>query len=371
MEKPNHGEILERLYTSALQATTDNDFSTPLPKEVAAHIHTLVEKDEANKAPLTVAITLFTHKIYDPQQDIRRHQASMKGGFAGRGRDTQYVTPFMKKKGFPAMAETGWLTRSLEQPAPYDLEYPGKITPRAVKTAFLQLIDAVQTKGVSANQVLLYTLKLLIKQRDGKKITLAKPHNLSITSIIRILQQHFDYKYSCHGASRLPTLAVYAAYLCMMDEVARYHDKILSPLEPHTSADSRSGQIGDIQINNANGTAFEGVEIKHGIAITPALVKHAYTKFMMHRTSRYYLLTTANMDAANWDGINTEIDIIRKNHGCQVIVNGVYSSLKYYLRLLNDPADFIDHYVELLKTDEAVKYPHQTVWNEIIGNSHF
>lgn len=365
----NHGQILERIYSTATEQTAQNDYSTELPQDVASNIRLLVERGEANKAPLTAVITLFTHKIFDPQQDIRLHQASMEGGFAGRGRDAQYITPFMKDKGFPSMAETAWLTRSIEQPAPFNLDFPGRITPSSVKTAFLQLINSVQVEKVDAEQVLLYMLKLLIKQRDDKKITLAKPHTLSITSIINILQRHFEYKYSCHGAARLPTLAVYAAYKCMMKEVARYKDKTLASLESHTSADSQSGQIGDIQINNADGTAFEGVEIKHKIQITPELVRHAYTKLMVYRTDRYYLLTTANMDAADWDAINAEINAIRKNHGCQVIVNGVYSSLKYYLRLLNDPADFIDNYVELLKADEAVKYPHQVAWNDIIAHT--
>lgn len=371
MEKENHRDILERLYNMAIGKTAQNDYSTKLPIDVADNIRLLVERGEANKAPLTAVITLFTHKVYDPQQDIRLHQASMEGGFAGRGRDAQYITPFMKDKGFPSMAETAWLTRSIEQPAPFNLDFPGRITPSSVKIAFLQLINSVQVENVDAEQVLLYILKLLIKQRDDKKITLAKPHNLSITNIIDILQKHFEYKYSCHGAARLPTLAVYAAYKCMMTEVARYKDKMLAPLEAHTSADSQSGQIGDIQINNEDGTAFEGVEIKHKIEITPDLVKHAYTKLMMYRTDRYYLLTTANMEDADWDAINEEISAIRRNHGCQVIVNGVYSSLKYYLRLLNDPADFIDNYVELLKVDEAVKYPHQVAWNDIIAHSQF
>lgn len=369
METENHREILERIYSAATEAAAQSDYSTDLPQDVADNTRLLVERGEANKAPLTAVITLFTHKIYDPQQDIRLHQASMEGGFAGRGRDAQYITPFMKDKGFPSMAETAWLTRSIEQPAPFNLDFPGRITPSSVKAAFLQLINSVQVENVGAEEVLLYMLKLLIKQRDDKKITLAKPHNLSIVNIIDILQRHFEYKYSCHGAARLPTLAVYAAYKCMMNEVARYKDKTLAPLEAHTSADSQSGQIGDIQINNADGTAFEGVEIKHKIQITPDLVRHAYTKLMMYRTNRYYLLTTANMDAADWDAINEEIKAIRRNHGCQVIVNGVYSSLKYYLCLLNDPADFIDNYVELLKADEAVKYPHQVAWNDIIAHS--
>ncbi|MBO4530368.1 MAG: hypothetical protein J5767_06990 [Paludibacteraceae bacterium] len=74
------------------------------------------------------------------------------------------------------------------------------------------------------------------------------------------------------------------------------------------------------------------------------------------------------MDSADWQAIDKEVMRIRQIHGCQVIVNGVYSSLKYYLRLLNDPAEFIDKYVELLKRDETVKFQHKTVWNDLISN---
>ena len=266
------------------------------------------------------------------------------------------------------MAESGWLTRSLEQPHPYTLDYPGKITPPAAKEAFLHLIDKVQCQGTSAEEVLKYTFKLLIKQRDNLNIELAKPHSLSIAAIIKLLEKHFTYHYTTPGASRLPTLAVYAAYQCMMGQVARYNGKTLCPLESHNSADSQSGRIGDIDINNNNGSAFEGVEIKHEIPITAGLVADAYEKFKVHNTDRYYLLTTANMDSADWESIDSEVTRIAQIHGCQVIVNGVYTTLKYYLRLMNDPAEFIDKYVELLKHDETVKFQHKTVWNELVSN---
>ena len=110
------------------------------------------------------------------------------------------------------MAESGWLTRSLEQAHPYTLDYPGKIKPDMVKTAFLGIIDAVQVQGVSAGNVLLYFFELLIKQRDSMNIELAKPHSLQIANIIKYLEKHFTYHYTCAGASRLPTLAIYAAY---------------------------------------------------------------------------------------------------------------------------------------------------------------
>lgn len=350
-----------------MTASSAGDFSTELSDEIKKQVELLVSRSESNKGMIAVLTTLLVHKIVDPEQDIRYHQAQLPNGFAGRSIDQNYVTPFMKKVSFPAMAESGWLTRSLEQAHPYDLDYPGKIKPDTVKNAFLNIIDRVQVHGLSADEVLFYFFRLLVKQRDDLKIELAKPHSLSINKIIKLLELHFSYKYSCAGASRLPTLAIYAAYQCMMGQVARFSDKILCPLESHNSADTQSGRIGDIDINNENGTAFEGVEIKHEIQITRQLVADAYEKFKIYNTDRYYLLTTANMDSADWNAIDSEIQKIAQIHGCQVIVNGVYSTLKYYLRLVTDPAEFIDKYVELLKVDETIKFQHKAVWNEIIS----
>ena len=363
----NHQETLENIYQKALAELSDGNGAADIPAETAAQIELLVSRAETNKGLIAVLTTLLTHKIVDAGQDIRYHQAQLENGFAGRGVDTNIVTPFMKRVHFPAMAESGWLTRSLEQPHPYTLDYPGKIKPEAVKSAFLRIIDQVQTRGTAPDKVLLYFFKLLIRQRDALNIELAKPHSLSIADIVKLLERHFTHKYPCAGASRLPTLAVYAAYQCMMGQVSRYRDKTLCPLESHNSADAQSGRIGDIDVNSANGNAFEGVEIKHEIPITRQFVADAYEKFKVYPTDRYYLLTTADMGAADWDAIEEEVTRIRRIHGCQVIVNGVYSTLKYYLRLLEDPAEWIDRYVELLKIDETVKFPHKEAWNQLVS----
>lgn len=363
-----HSQVLDMFYDKALKATSENDYTTDLSIEVKNNIDLIVARSETNKGLVTVLMTLLVHKVVDPKQDIRYHQAQLPNGFAGRTIDQANVTPFMKQKSFPAMAESGWLTRSLEQPHAYDLNYPGKITPQIMKDAFLSIIDQVQCHNLDSGKVILYFMKLLIKQRNDLNVELAKPHSLSISNIIKILEKHFTQHYACAGASRLPTLAIYAAYQCMMGQVARYESKILCPLESHNSADTQSGRIGDIDINNADGTAFEGVEVKHEIQITRQLIVDAYEKFKIYNTNRYYLLTTANMDSADWSSIENEIKRIDQIHGCQVIVNGVYSSLKYYLRLVRDPAEFIDRYVELLKTDDTIKYPHKKAWNDIISD---
>lgn len=361
----HQGEVIDAMYSLAESAVNENDFTTNLSEQIKNYVQEIVKEAEQNKGMLAVSITLLCQKIFDPKQDIRNHQASIPNGFGGRTIDTKYITPYLKAKNFPAMAESGWLTRAFEHPEPYTLNYKISTKKKSLAATFLNLIDQVQESGIPADSILVYMFKLLIQQRDGRNIELAKPHTLSIASIITVLEKHFNYKYSGHGASRLPTLAIYAAYECMMKQVARYENKRLCSLESHTTSDIRSGQIGDIQVNNEDGSPYEGVEIKHKIAITPELVRHAFGKLMLHRTDRYYLLTTANMDSADWTSINTEIENISHKHGCQVIVNGVYSTLKYYLRLLKDPAEFIEKYVYLLQHDENVKYPQQIAWNEI------
>lgn len=359
-------DILERIYVRSLDSLARRDESVTLPDNIKHSIDIVFSYSESNKAVLTVLITLLCHKIFKPTQDIRYHQAQLPNGFSGRTIDKEYVTPFMKRVQFPSMAESGWLTRSLEQPHPYTMDYPGKIK-SDLKESFLTIIDAVQTKNAPAENILFYLFILLIKQRDSLSIELAKPHSLSIASIIDLLKQHFNFNYAVHGAARLPTLAVYAAYQCMMKQVSRYEDKALCPLESHNSADTQSGRIGDIDVINPDGSAFEGVEIKHLIAINPDLVRDAYEKFKTHRTDRYYLLTTSSDEITNREAIEQEILRINRIHGCQVIVNGVYSSLKYYLRLLKDPAEFVSSYVELLKQDPTIKYAHKDAWNSLVN----
>lgn len=364
----DHSEILTNIYDKAIKKIGKSDRSTGLDINISHNIKILASHAESTKGALAVLITLLVHKIFDPKQDIRYHQAQLNSGFPGRSIDTTYVTPFMKSVNFPYMSESGWLTRSFEQPLPYTLDYKGKISPPAVKDAFLQIINVVQENNHPPENILLSLFILLIDNREKLNLKLATPHKLSIATIITYLEKHFTYKYNCSGASRLPTLAVYAAYQCMLNQVARFKDKTLCPLESHNASDTQSGKIGDIVINNKNdGKTFEGVEIKHTIPITRQLVADAFEKFKSHATERYYLLTTADMKSADWNSINMEIEKINNIHGCQVIVNGVYSSLQYYLRLLQDPATFISKYVDLLQKDNTVKYQHKVAWNEIIN----
>lgn len=361
-------ELLEQAYQNAQESLGSNDTAqTNLSNLITAPLDTVLEHSESSKAVLTVVITSLVYKILFPKQDIRKHQTSIEGGYSGRTFDSKYITPFLKAQKFPAMAESGWLTRSLEQKVPYDKAYTGAIRPDKLKIAFLNAIDLIQ-KNQHLPEILDYLLQKLILQRNAQEIDLAKPHNLPISTIITLLTKQFNAKYKANGASRLPVLALYAVYQCMISELKRFQGKQLLPLESHTSADSRSGRIGDIDITDESGKAFEAVEVKHGIPITVQLVKDAFEKFKTTQVSRYYLLSTADIAESEKEELEAEIDRIKNIHGCHIIANGLVSSLKYYLRLLEDTSMFIDFYVDLLKSDETLKYEHKIEWNKIISN---
>lgn len=360
-------EYLEKVYIESMELLgSGNDIKTDLDISIVENLEMILAKSEAAKGVLTVILTSLIYKTFHPNQDIRNHQTSIENGYSGRSYDSRYITPFLKSVKFPAMAESGWLTRSLEQKVPYDSNYSGAIRPPALKIAFLKTIDFIQN-GQNLNEVLSYLIQGLILQRNSHQIDLAKPLNLPIATIVNLLSKHFDSKYSSEGASRLPVLALYAAYECLIEETKRFKNKSLLQIESHTSADTRSGRIGDIDVVDENGKAFEAVEVKHGIAITSQLVKDAFEKFKTTQVNRYYLLSTANVNTKEVENIEKEIDRIKNIHGCHVIVNGLTHSLKYYLRLISETSDFIENYVNLIERDAALKYQHKEQWNIIIS----
>ncbi|MCD7740063.1 MAG: hypothetical protein LUH11_01785, partial [Candidatus Gastranaerophilales bacterium] len=135
----NHRIKLLDLYKKACSLKYVN-----LPQKINEYTKLISKKSIVQKGVFTVLITLAIHKILYPKQDIRLHQEKMKGGFSGRTIDTKYITPTLKELCLPSMAESGWLTRSLEQPFPYTLDYKGNIRDVEVKEAFLNLVDFIQ-----------------------------------------------------------------------------------------------------------------------------------------------------------------------------------------------------------------------------------
>ena len=334
----------------------------------------IVYKEQTLKAVYTVLVTSLTYKCLHPNQDVRRHQATLSigNGYSGRTFDTNYVTPFLKtKKFFGAMAESGWLTRSLEQDHPYTLDYPGKINNKIVKKAFLEILNDIEENSASAELYLIAIFKLSIIEKAKKTVTIINPiereSSLNIEQIIECLHNHFYYKYSSRGASILPVLAFYSVYECLIEEIGRFKNKKLDKLASHTSSDRSSKATGDIVVRDiATGELYEVIEIKFDKIPNVMMVDDAYEKFKNESVQRYYILSTCHADEEDIHLIDRRIIEIREEHGCQVIVNGIFDSLKYYLRLLENTDKFINKYVENLQKNPELDYEHKIAWNKIL-----
>lgn len=369
----NHTQILQSIYNE-MEELDESDFfkiKNKLKTNEIEWLDLIIDKREYRKAVLTVFITSLTHKMHSPEQDIRYHQKDLEGGYSGRVIDTKYITPFMKKVRFPHMAESGWLTRSLEQKQPYNLEFGGSITPSRLKNAFLNLLNKIEEENKNPEIYLKYLFYYLIKKRRKKEsveFNNFESANILIKEIIEIMKKHLyaDYRYN-EGNSRLPTIMIYSVYQSMVKELKRFEGKKLLELESHTASDRSTGAIGDIEIERIKEkTIYEGVEIKHGRKIDMNILNICYNKFKDKPVNRYYILSTEGIEVSDKKKIEEKIKKIKSNHGCQVITNGIFDSLKYYLRLISNTKDFILNYTDNLKKDGSLRLEHVEKWQELV-----
>lgn len=387
MNKNNNitNQILEKFYKIATEEIRKDNgklFFKKIKVNQLNWLSNIVSNVESFKAIVTVLTTCLVKKIENPKQDIRYHKNELKGGYSGRTFDTKFITPFFKKyfSRF-AMKESGWLTRSIEQPHPFNLKFHGKIRDKEVKKSFLQILNDVEENKADPKNYLLALFILLlheIKQSivllSKKKINLQKKL-LTITLIIESLKEHFFTKYRNAGASRLPVIAIYSIYEILLKDMARYKGKRLLPIKSHVASDIKAKEIGDVEIIDIKRkSVFEGIEIKHNIPIDFLIVRDIYEKIRNVPIKRYYVLTTAkpNIKRGEEQKVVRIVADIRKNHGCEIVVNGLIPSLKYYLRLIDNFDEFVESYSKNIKKEISVstviKLEQLEKWNEIMKN---
>lgn len=362
----NEKEQLELLFKQAKIPKID--------KTEESYIDEIISSAYKQKGVWTVLITLLFYKTLNPTQDIRYHKVELQNGFSGRTFDTKIVTPTLRKLELPCMAESGWLTRSLEQANPYMLDYKGKIANKSLKNAFLKLLHIVQNCNTNENgakkakdflEALFVKIKQELSSHQIKIIPLKNKDSITINQIIYMLDRHFQHNYKTYGASKLPVLAFYAIYEILIMELKRYEKCVLKNLGSHTASDKTSKSAGDIEIFKGS-DLYEAIEIKLNKKIDIAMLDIAYSKIIKFSPKRYSIFSTANIKENDKKLIINKIDTIRKKHGCQVIINGVLPSIKYYLRLIDDLGSFITNYSKWIEIDKELQIEHKKYWNEIL-----
>lgn len=337
-----------------------------LSPRLKSAIENLSAKSETSTTAFTNIVTAISIKTARPEIDVRYHQVQIQNqtnrpaGFNFRGVSEKNIYPWLSKNEFNG-AKSGWQTRTFERPKPYFLSYDENIG--TIKTSFLEIYDELESGDCDPFEALRFLIYKQIQIRAKKGIIIAEPKTRDIATIVRMLTEHFSQTYKNKGASRLPVLAFHAIYTVLVREIQRFHGMSIRPLESHSAADAQTGAIGDIEIARSDGSIFEALEIKHNIPIDSTIIEHVKRKVMDKSVDRYYVLTTHI--SSDKPGLEEELTSIQARFGCQVIVNGVYRSLYYYLRLLSDPSSFAPEYAALLKTERAISFEHREAWNRI------
>jgi len=63
-----------------------------------------------------------------------------------------------------------------------------------------------------------------------------------------------------------------------------------------------------------------------------------------------------------------DIQHVAQEHGCELTVNGVDATLRYYLRLVGDTREFVNAYATRLETDPSITFRLKEAWNEIVAS---
>lgn len=333
----------------------DINICDSLSQERIRWLQVLVEHIESQKSVVAVTITSLLKKIVSPAQDIRYHRDEFHGGYSGRSLDTNVVTPWLKEH-FPRFApkESGWLTRSIEQPHPFTMQFPGKVRNKDVKNAFLSILNDIQENSTNPSDYLKCLLYFLLRKHGQGTALLRrlipvrrKRCELSVDIVVNMLKEHFSMKRS----SRLPVIAIYTIYQFFVENIKRYEDKILKPLKSHTTSDRYMG-FADVEICNRDYSPFELVEIKHNIRIDKTMIKDALRKTKGTTIKRFYILTTAEPNFKDSpDEIFELVRSIKLKYDIEIIPNGIYPSLKYYLRFVSDLGGFLDRYTNNLEME--------------------
>jgi DNA (cytosine-5)-methyltransferase 1 len=312
-----------------------------------------------------------------PTQDIRLHRTDFENGYSARSLDTKFTTPFFKRY-FPKYAnkESSFLTLTTRERVKWTKdEGKGlKIRDRKLRDSFLNVFEQIEIKNRNPQEYLIYLfyklIELSIKDNlifQSVEKTKGTVFDLNISIIIEMLQKHFSEKLS----SRLPVIAIYSIYEILIPNAKRYSNKKLLPLQFHTSSDKHG--FGDIEIYDNENNPFEIVEIKHNIPIDKYLIFDIVKKIEKVHINRYYLLTTFQeiFDTKETEkSVNEFIIQMKRQQGMDIIVNGIISTLKYYLRFIDDYNLFIKIYTDNLindaKSSTEVKTCHIEKWIEIL-----
>jgi len=350
-------EILDVAYLRALeedQIISNSEILTKL---------NYICKESHNRSGVRVLLACSLAKIHDSNKDIRKPYTEIGDDdvYSGRSYDEKYITAFIDKHNLPCNNTTAWLTPAWRNHE--NLLTPSVIpvgTPKNMYKFVIELLDNIHSGVVTAEDLLAQVVHILLAVRDDRQLEMDRLLSqlnvrdtddiipLSTEDIVTILEQHLESK----GASRLPVLAIAAAYNAAHEYL---HEKIL-PLESHNAADKQTGSLGDLEVTMLDDDGvITSYEMK-AKRVTENDINHALTKIdeTGTRIDNYIFITT---DVIDVEVLEYAKSIYDKTGGIEVAILDCVSFIRYFLHLFHRiRLHYLDAYQELLmqEPDSAV-----------------
>ncbi|MGO9246410.1 MAG: restriction endonuclease, SacI family [Verrucomicrobiia bacterium] len=310
----------------------------------------------SNRAGARFLMACTLAKLDDPELDIRKPfievytGAAKRGAYSGRGYDEQYIFDLITRHHLPCSPTTAFLTpgfRTKNVVLTKDQKLRGR--PAEMYEYILEVLDAIHRGKLSARDVLLESIRLLIIERNNRKKRLetllqglrrdASELPLSAEDIVKLIEQHLQCKY----ASRLPVLIVAAAYLAAAEKLG---EQVLR-LNPHNAADKQTGALGDVEITLlGDDKVVTTYEMKDKL-VTRGDIDIAVEKIAQGaNVQNYIFITTEPVDAE----VRTyAAEKYAELGGVEIAILDCLSFLRHFLHLFHRiRADFLNKYQALV-----------------------
>ena len=329
-------------------------------EEIAARVLSVVNCP-SNRAGVRLLMSCMLAKVHRPEIDPRKPYTKIgsKDCFSGRSYDEQFIGDFITKHNLPCNSTTAFLTptlRNMDQTLTTKVVLVGR--PAVMYQDALRLLDGVQAERVSAKDVLDESIRLLLLERDARKVRLKTllsgvnraPGALPLSSedTVNLIEQHLR----CKGASRLPVFIVAAAYEAAK---TRLGERVLN-LTAHNAADEQTGAVGDVQITLlGEDKVVTSYEMKNK-AVLQGDIDRALQKIAAQgqHVQNYIFITTEAVTDEVRDYARSKYD---ETGGVEIAILDCIGFLRHFLHLFHRlRKDFLDQYQVLVlrEPDSAV-----------------
>lgn len=357
---PQPEQILDSAFQRASRQITRSILRNA---EIATKVN-FVCRNLQNRACVRLLLACSLAKTHNPNVDIRKPYTEIgdEDAYSGRTYDESYISQFIIKHDLPCNPTTGFLTPALRNKnivLTPDINLVGR--PPQLYQTILELLSYVHTRRVSARNLLAETVRCLLVVRDERRQRMntllaalrasegAIP--LSSEGTVSLIQQHL----SCPRASRLPVLAVAAAYKAAADHL---RERIL-PLSAHTSADEQTGALGDLHITLVDDNNVVTCYEMKTRRVTREDINRALQKISQAsaRIDNYIFITTDPIDQEAQDYAASIYD---QTGGIELVILDCLGFLRHFLHLFHRlRTQYLDEYQELLlaEPESAVSQP--------------